>query len=139
MRDRREDIERAGARLILVGNGSVAHARSFQKRLAPDVDVYTDPGRQSYDRLGLRRSVAATLGPSSASAFIGATLKGHRQTSIEGDAWQQGGLLVMAPDGGILFLQRNRTAGDRPDVEGALRSLRPDAQGAGRRRRPALR
>ena len=139
MRDRREDIERAGARLILVGNGSVAHARRFRERLAPEVEVYTDPGRRSYEELGLRRSVAATLGPASAAAFVGATLKGHRQTSIQGDAWQQGGLLVMAPGGGILFLQRNRTAGDRPQIDAALLSLRPDADGTAKKRRPALR
>jgi alkyl-hydroperoxide reductase/thiol specific antioxidant family protein len=125
LRGRRDEIEQAGAQLVFVGNGSVAHARRFQERFVPGIPVYTDPGLQAYAGLGFKRSVGATLGPSSALAFARATFKGHRQTSVEGDAWQQGGLVVMARGGELLYVQRNRDAGARPDIDAALRALRP--------------
>ena len=134
MRGRLAEIRAAGADLAFVGNGSVPHARQFQARHVPGCDVYTDPARRTYEALGMRRSVGATLGPASTAAFVRATLRGHRQTSIEGDPWQQGGLVVLAAGGGLLHVQRNRTAGDRPDVDAALAALsgqpEPDPPGA---------
>ena len=124
MRDRRAEIEAAGADLVFIGNGSIAHARKFREKHVPESDVYTDPGLTTYAALGFRRSVTATLGPSSAVAFARATLRGHRQTSVEGDPWQQGGLIVLAPGGALLHIQRFHDAGGRPDVEAALGVLR---------------
>jgi hypothetical protein len=138
LRGRRAEIAAAGADLVLVGNGSAEQARRFQTKVAPDVPVYTDPARRSYGALGLKRSVRATLGPTSAAAFVGATLRGHRQTSLAGDPWQQGGLLLLARGGRVLFLQRNRGAGERPDVEGALAALKPAGSRRPARDRSAL-
>ena len=138
MRDRRAEIEAAGADLAFVGSGSVAHARSFRAKHVPECAVYTDPGLAAYTALGFRRSVAATLGPSSAIAFARATLHGHRQTSVEGDPWQQGGLIVLAPGGELLHVQRFHDAGGRPDVEAALAVLRAPGRGAHRRSKPQL-
>ena len=138
MRGRRDDIEGAGAGLVFVGNGSVAHARRFREKHVPESDVYTDPDLTAYTALGFKRSVAATLGPGSAVAFARASLRGHRQTSIEGDAWQQGGILVLAPGGGVLHLQRFRDAGGRADVEAALAALGASSKVARPRRRTRL-
>ena len=65
-----------------------------------------------------------TLGPGSLAEGIGAALRGHMQTSVEGDPWQQGGLIVMAKGGRIFHSQCNEHAGDRPDLETALIALR---------------
>ena len=139
MRGKLPEIRRAGVQLVLVGNGTLEQARAFQDRYAPGVAVYTDPSLRAYAALGLRRGVAATLGPASAVAFVRAHARGHRQGAIEGDPWQQGGLVLMAPGGRALYVQRNRHAGDRPDVDGALAALvarRPERAAA--RRRPRL-
>lgn len=128
-------IEAAGARLVLVGNGSPEQAAGFAKRFA-GVTVLTDPSLDSYRALGMRRGVAATLNPTSVLSGLGAALRGNRQTTVEGDPWQQGGMLLLGPGGQVLHLQRNRSAGDRPDLDRALRAL-----GAGRkaaRRRPEV-
>jgi alkyl-hydroperoxide reductase/thiol specific antioxidant family protein len=138
LRGRRAEIEAAGAELVFVGNGSVAHARRFREKHVPESCVYTDPDLTAYTALGFRRSVGATLGPSSAVAFARASLRGHRQTSIEGDAWQQGGLIVMAPGGELLHVQRFRDAGGRPDVQAALAALGASSPGPRRRPKPRL-
>ena len=133
MRGRRAEIEAAGAELAFVGSGSVAHARHFRERHVPESEVYTDPGLHAYSALGFKRSVAAKLGPRSALAYARATMRGHRQTSVQGDAWQQGGLIVLAPGGRLLLVQRFHDAGGRADVDAVLELL--GATGTRRRRR----
>ena len=128
--DRLAQIRAAGARLVFVGNGRPDQARSFAQRDVPGCTVLTDPSLESYRALGFRRSIVATLGVGSALGALRATLRGRRQTRTEGDAWQQGGVLVLARGGRVIFLQRNRDAGDRPDLAGALAALEAERQEA---------
>jgi len=132
---RLEEIEAAGAQLVFVGNGRADQAARFAEKEVPGATLLTDPSLESYRALGLPRGVLATLGPGSTLAAVSAAVRGgHRQTRIEGDAWQQADLLVLGPGGRILFLQRNRDAGDRPDLDGALRALGAERRRAARRR-----
>jgi hypothetical protein len=124
LRGRLQDVRDAGAELVLVGNGTPEQAASFQKARAPELPVYTDPTLAAYRALGMRRGVLATLGPSSLVAGMRATRSGHVQTDVQGDAWQQGGLYALARGGTIVYSQPNRSAGDRPDLDAALKALR---------------
>ncbi|HZU16351.1 MAG TPA: peroxiredoxin-like family protein [Candidatus Dormibacteraeota bacterium] len=126
VRGRLDEIRARGADLAFVGNGTPAQARAFRARYAPEVEVYTDPGRDLYRAAGLRRSVAGTLSPRSLLAGLRDTLAGHLQTSVQGDPFQLGGLLVLAPGGEVRLVQRFREAADRPDLEAALAALGPD-------------
>ena len=119
---RLDEIRRAGADLVLIGNGRSDQATAFAHEV-PGVTVLTDPSLRTYRALELRRGVLATLSPRSAIAAASAFRSGHRQTATAGDPWQQGGLAVVAPGGRILFVQQNSDAGERPDVDGALRAL----------------
>lgn len=132
MRGRLEEVRAAGAELVFVGSGSPAHARAFARN-HPGVVVLTDPALESHRRLGLKRGVGATLGPRSLAAGIRSTLRGHLQTSVKGDVWQQGGLFAVRQGGELAFEQRYADAGDRPDLDGALAALRedPDRPAAG--------
>jgi len=125
VRGRLDEIRSRGADLAFVGNGTPAQARAFQARYAPDVAVYTDPGRDLYRAAGMRRSVAGTLSPRSLLAGLRSTLAGHVQTSLQGDPYQLGGLLLLLPGGEVRVLQRFREAADRPDLEAALAALDP--------------
>ena len=124
MRERLDDLREAGAGLVLVGNGSVRAAARFQREQAPECAVFSDPSLETYRTLGMRRGVWATLGPSTLAAAARALLRGRRQTSVEGDPWQQGGIYVIARGGAIVYAHTNRNAGDRPDVDAALAALR---------------
>ena len=110
-------------RLVFLGNGRPDQATNFAHAEVPGCTVLTDPGRRVYRALEIERGILATLGGGSAKAAAAAALRGHRQTKVEGDAWQQGGLLLYDRGGRILFLQRNQDAGERPDLEGALAAL----------------
>lgn len=136
MRGQIERVRAAGAELYFVGNGSVGLAARFQARDAPGIPVLTDPSLASYRALGMKRSVAATLGPQTWLAAARATVTGHAQTGVEGDPWQQGGLFALARGGEVVYARPNRDAGDRPDIAAALTALR-EVEGTARRR-PSL-
>lgn len=134
MRGRLADIEAAGADLVFVGNGNPQQARHFQARQVMESPVFTDPGLRLYRVLGMKRGVGATLGPKSIAAGARSVLRGHLQTSVEGDPWQQGGLIVLKPGGEVAYVERNRTAGDRPNLDAALAALGAEISSPGRRR-----
>jgi hypothetical protein len=121
---RAAEVRQAGAELVFVGNGSPEQARAFQQRRVPGDRVFTDPELSVYRGLGMRRGVGATLGLRSLIAGAQAYRAGFRQEGTQGDPWQQGGLLALARGGRVVYEQRNRSAGDRPDLEAALAALR---------------
>jgi AhpC/TSA antioxidant enzyme len=123
LRGRLDQIHQAGAELVLIGSGSVAHARHFASREAAGIRVLADPSLRTYEALGLKRSRAATLDPGSVVAGARSTLRGHVQGRLQGDPWQQGGLFAVAPGGEILFEQRNKSAGERPKIDSALATV----------------
>ena len=89
----------------------------------PGCIVLTDSSLDAYRGLGMKRGIAATLGPKSLIAGLRSTIHGHRQTSIAGDPWQQGGLFVAVPGAELIWEQQNQDAGDRPQLEEALAAL----------------
>lgn len=123
MRGRQDDIRAAGAELVFLGSGSPAMAADFRERDVPGILVLTDPGLETYRRLGMRRGVAETLGPRTWGAAARAVATGHLQKPPAGDAWQQGGVVVLARGGEVVYRQANRHAGDRPDIDAALRAI----------------
>ena len=127
---RLNEIHASGASLAFVGNGRPDMARHFAEKEVPGATVLTDPSLDTYRALGMRRGVAETLSLRSSVSAVGALLRGNMQTRTQGDPWQQGGLMVLDRQGRILFLQRNRDAGDRPDLDAALKTLRPGTRAA---------
>ena len=126
MRSRSGDIRASGADLVFIGNGAVPFAKHFKEHEVPGFEVYTDPSRESYQALGLKRSLLGTLGPRSLLAGMRAVRAGHAQTSVEGDAFQLGGFFALARGGEIRYGEIHSSAGDRPDEDAALAALRGD-------------
>jgi peroxiredoxin len=117
-------IEQAGGRLVFVGNGGPRHAKSFQSRETPGATVLTDPGLGSYKAIGARRGVLSTLGPQTWAFALRAFRSGARQTTVKGHAFQQGGVLVIAPRNSIAYIYLSKSAGDHPPGEDVLAALR---------------
>jgi len=119
-------IER-GARVVIIGNGTLEQARHFfsVKKLPRDgVDVVTDPRRESYAAAGLERGMVRTfLNPGSFTAYGAAKSLGHRVTGLFGDLTQLGGLLVVRPPATLLYAHKSRFAGDHPDMHKVISKL----------------
>ena len=110
------DIEAAGARLCVIGNGNPLHASVFMAEAGLTRDVFTDPARILYQRLAMRHGVFSTLNAKSTRHARRAYRRGFRQHGVHGDPWQQGGVLVVCTDGTVSFVQRFDVAGDQADL-----------------------
>ena len=60
------------------------------------------------------------LMPRDGMEAIQAEVVGFRQGRVQGDAWQQGGLLLLDADGRVLHRQVDRAGGDPLDVAAVL-------------------
>lgn len=109
-------LDSAGVRLAFVGNGSPRAARWFRDRFAPTSTVLTDPDLVTYRLIGARSGMWNTIGPRTWAAGLRAFRRGARQGAVRGHAFQQGGVLVLAPGNRLVFEHISRAAGDHPDV-----------------------
>ena len=103
-------IHRANAELYVIGNGTPSFIAGFRDETGFTGAVYTDPSLEVYKAAELKRSVARTLDPRSLGKAFRAFRDGQRQGRTQGDAWQQGGVLAVAPSGEV----RCHHASDRP-------------------------
>jgi peroxiredoxin len=126
LRGETDAIHAKGAELVVVGNGSVAYARDFARETGLATPLYTDPSRAVYRTLGLRRDAAAALNPAFLVNAWRALRGGFHQTSVRGDPWQMGGVLVVLPGGRIAYHYASRAAGDHPPVDEVLAALPAD-------------
>ena len=125
-----KDFEAAGARLAVIGSGWPAMAKAFAERarLPASLLLLCDPKLASFQLAGLHRSRLLTLNPIALVLWLRALLKGHRQGKPAGDNWQQGGAIVVARGGEILFRTASLMPGHHPSptrLLGALPSAHP--------------
>jgi hypothetical protein len=124
---RHADITAQGAKLYAIGNGAPPFAAAFLEEMPVAFEVFTDPGRETYRELGMKRSLLGNLSPAVLKHGARAARKGHRQTRVRGDAHQNGGLVILDQDGGLVFRHVEAVAGDLVDLDevvGALAALR---------------
>ena len=100
----------AKADVYVIGNGSPSFIEGFRDQTGWTGPVYTDPSLAVSKVAQLKRGVAKTLDPRSLGDAFRAFRTGSRQGRTQGDQWQQGGPLVVAPTGEV----RYHHASDRP-------------------------
>ncbi|MDZ7728736.1 MAG: peroxiredoxin-like family protein [Dehalococcoidia bacterium] len=116
-------IHAAGGELVIVGNGGPEHVQWFVEDFGVQTPVYTDPEAQAYRAVGAKRGLLTAMNPGSIRAALGARRKGYKQTQTMGDAWQQGGVFIILPDGSMPFRYVSDYAGDHPDPERVVSAL----------------
>jgi len=120
----RADFERAGARIVVVGQGSVEDAAAFAREFGDGLEVLTDPTRETYCALGMKRGwrTAATFGTVKRAAQ--ALAKGYRQAArVQGDPFQQGGVVVFERGGRERWRFVSSEAGEHPPLSAVLAAL----------------
>jgi peroxiredoxin len=116
LRDAEPQIEDAGASLFVVGNGLPQQAKWFAEDTGlKEEQLFTDPARATYKAAGLKRGILRTLSPSVWANNRRARQGGFKQTGVKGDAWQEGGVFVVKPDGSVPYSYVSETAGDHPE------------------------
>ncbi|HVU05704.1 MAG TPA: peroxiredoxin-like family protein [Polyangiaceae bacterium] len=115
-----------GARVVIVGNGSLEQARRFfaEKRLPREgVHVVTDPDRGAYKAAGFERGLLKTFNRDSVKAYGHAQKQGFRITGLFGDLTQLGGVLVVKPPASMVYFHKSRHAGDHPRMAEVIRAI----------------
>lgn len=120
-----DTLTAAGAMVFVIGNGSPSFIAGFRETTGYAGPVYTDPSLAVYRAAQLKRGVTKTLDPRALAPTIGALFRGHRQGRTQGDAWQQGGVLVIAPSGDVVWHHASERPGDNAapsEIAAALKS-----------------
>jgi peroxiredoxin len=116
-------VRARGAELVVIGQGSVEEARAFRDGEERTVPLLTDPSRNSYCALEMRRGLSSALTPAVLARAFRAWRAGFRQSRAAGDPLQQGGVVVIAAGGVERFRYISQNAGDHPPPAQILRAL----------------
>ena len=111
-------IEQKGARVIFIGNGTPAMATMFKEDFAVRSPLYTDPSLEVYEAAQLKRGLGSVL--RAIKNVPRALTKGHMQGRTQGDALQQGGVLIVDTSGAIRYRYTSEVGGDHPDLEDVI-------------------
>jgi peroxiredoxin len=117
-----EALRQKGVGVFIVGSGAPNFARGFKENMGVDFPIFSDEKRASYQALEMHRGWHTFLNPGMILK-AGAVFK-YRQRRTMGDNTQQGGVIVVMPDGTMPFKFLSRFPGDhaRPEevVQAAL-------------------
>lgn len=118
-----EQIRATGAELYVIGNGAPMFIAGLRETTGFQGPVYTDPTLAVYDAAHLVRGLATVLTLGAVRRTIGALRRGFRQGRTQGSALQQGGALVIAPGGRLLWQFASTGPGDHPSVAQLIAAL----------------
>jgi peroxiredoxin len=126
LRPKLPEIRARGAELIAIGSGTVRHASWFIDDQKIDFPVFTDPSLAAYREAGFQRSVLRLISPRAILNSVRAFSGGHRQesfTTVQGDAVQIGGVIIVDRAGEIVWRYASREAGDHPNPDEVVRAI----------------
>jgi peroxiredoxin len=116
-------IEAKGGKLVVVGSGTPNFVRGFREQTGFDGQVLCDPTVQSYKQAGMKRGFFTVMNPLTAARGLASMARGFRQGRVQGDAFQEGGVLVVRPPGELVYKQISASAGDHPPTQEVIAAL----------------
>ena len=126
----REKFDAAGARLVVIGQGTPEQAAHFRESLELDFPIYVDQGREVYEAAGTKiATFDELLGPKMVARGAAAAAKnGVHQGRTVGHPAQLGGVLVVLPGDDIAYCHLSDDASDNPpnsEVLAAVKAVAP--------------
>ena len=97
-------------------------AKDFVEQFAIAFPVYTDPKRITYQKMNFQRSFG--LGFASLGKARRAVKGGHKQGTVQGDPWQQGGEALFSQEGEVLWSHASKMAGAHANPQEILQQIR---------------
>lgn len=116
MRPHFPSLRAAGIEVALIGSGAPNFANAFRDSMKLDVPIYSDPDLRAFQAATFHRSLWSIMRPEVLAKGFRAFQDGHRQRRTQGDARQQGGMLLVRPDGALAYRHVSRYAGDHAPV-----------------------
>ena len=127
----RSKFDDAGARLVVIGQGTPAHAAHFRDTLDIDVPIYVDEGRDTYRAAGAKvGAFQELLGPRVVAKGMAASRRdGVIQGKTVGHPAQLGGVIVVRRGGEIVYTHLADDASDNPPDSEVLEAAREASEG----------
>jgi peroxiredoxin len=112
----REKFAAAGARLVVIGQGTPEQAAHFRESLKLDFPIYVDSGREAYKVAGTKiATFDELLGPKMVAKGAAAAAKNKVvQGKTVGHPAQLGGVLLVLPGDDIAYCHLSDDASDNP-------------------------
>jgi len=114
-------IESKGAGVVFIGNGNATMAAAFKEDFDVRLPLYTDPSLEVYKAAQMHRGMGGiwkSIGYAPRALF-----SGHFQGRTQGDAMQQGGVLVVDPNGGVRYRFVSDAPGQHANLEEVIGAL----------------
>lgn len=118
-----DGIHGKDAELYVIGNGTPNFIDGFRETTGFSGAIYTDPTLAVFRAAQLKRGLRNLLNLDAAASTLGALRRGFRQGRTQGDNLQQGGVLVIANDGRVLWQHISDHPGDNASPDDILRAL----------------
>jgi len=119
-----DDIHAAGAELHVIGNGAPMFIEGFRETTGYHGPVYTDPSLEVYKAAELERGFWKTVNLGAAIDTVGSAFRGFKQGKTQGDKTQQGGVVVVATDGRVLYHHISKHPGDNAKPQAIVAALK---------------
>ena len=128
----REKFPEAGARLVVIGQGTPANAAWFRREFDLDIDLLVDTDRLAYKAAGTKvATVGELVGPKMLlRGAKRARSSGVIQGKIVGHPAQLGGLMLVMPDGSAPWAHLSDDASDYPPNDEVIQAVRRTLVGA---------
>ncbi|MCZ7649256.1 MAG: redoxin domain-containing protein [Planctomycetota bacterium] len=119
VKEKLTDIRRLGAEVYLIGNGPTEALLAYETELKPGCEVYADSELKAYAAAGMLRKAGSNWALKAMGQRVRSVLQG-----AQGDLWQLGGVLAIAPPGRAVFHKPCQTPAEAPDLESARLALK---------------
>ena len=117
-------IRGLNAGLIIIGNGTPEQLTRFLKTMKISSSIFTDPSHTAYKIIGAKRGIRTIFQLRVLQNAWRSYRCGFRQNGRMGDVGQQGGILIVLPDGTMAYRYLSREARDRPCIGSILSAVR---------------
>lgn len=122
---READVRAVGASVAVIGLGTPLFAKGFRSATGYVGPLFVDVSGEAYRAVSLKRlKVWSLFSPRMIRSALRARKEGFRQGKVEGDPWQLGGTLVVAPGDRLLYAWRNKNADDDAPIDDVLGGIR---------------
>jgi len=104
-------------RVVVIGNGQPNFIDGFRNDTGYKGDLFTDPSLKTYELLNFKKSVGSLLGVKTFKSALDALKSGYLQKGIQGNAFQQGGVVVIHPVDKPVYFYISEKAGDHAPLD----------------------
>jgi len=119
-------FESVNADLVIIGNGKPENIQDIRRETHFKGKIFTDPGLASFKALGFSREITGILAPSALVGAFKAFKDGYRPSTLQGDALQLGGAVVIGPGPKLYYYFQAVKAGEHPSVQAILEGCQTD-------------